>query len=48
MQIYSPNLFLNYYRFVMTPFIGHKRSRGEKVLKSEFAVEEIIIFVKSI
>ena len=44
-QIYSPNLFLNYYRFVMTPYIGYFL-RGQKVLISEFAVEAIIIIFK--
>ena len=46
-QIYSLNLFLNYYRFCNDP-IYRSFLRGQKVLKSEFLVEAIIIFVKSI
>ena len=45
-KIYSPNLFLNYYRFLYPIFRSFLR--GLKVLKSEFTVEAIIIFVNSI
>ena len=45
-QIYSPNLFLNYYRF--NDPIYRSFLRGQKVLKYELAVEAIIIFVNSI